>query len=88
MTRIRRSPVVSPSLLLLHSFRSQQCAPLLYVYADGSSDLYFTLNSIPTICRYLDYIEEKKDIGMIIRLYERCLVACASYPGTHFHPTL
>ncbi|KAL3154174.1 hypothetical protein ABBQ32_013692 [Trebouxia sp. C0010 RCD-2024] len=30
--------------------------------------------------RYLDYIEEKKDIGMIIRLYERCLVACASYP--------
>ncbi len=33
-------------------------------------------------CRYLDYIEEKKDIGMIIRLYERCLVACASYPGT------
>lgn len=32
-------------------------------------------------CRYLDYIEEKKDIGMIIRLYERCLVACASYPG-------
>ena len=31
--------------------------------------------------RYLDYIEEKKDIGMIIRLYERCLVACASYPG-------
>ena len=34
------------------------------------------------LCRYLDYIEEKKDIGMIIRLYERCLVACASYPGT------
>ena len=33
-------------------------------------------------CRYLDYIEEKKDIGMIIRLYERCLVACASVPGT------
>lgn len=34
------------------------------------------------LCRYLDYIEKKKDIGMIIRLYERCLVACASYPGT------
>ena len=38
-------------------------------------------NSAGLLCRYLDYIEEKKDIGMIIRLYERCLVACASYPG-------
>ena len=40
------------------------------------------LTFLLSLCRYLDYIEEKKDIGMIIRLYERCLVACASYPGT------
>lgn len=41
-----------------------------------------TLTLLLEMHRYLDYIEEKKDIGMIIRLYERCLVACASYPGT------
>lgn len=31
--------------------------------------------------RYLDYIEQKDDHPSTIRLYERCLVPCASYPG-------
>ena len=30
---------------------------------------------------YLDYILTKEDAGTIVRLFERCLVACASYPG-------
>ena len=30
---------------------------------------------------YLDYIQKSGDAGSIVRLYERCLVACASYPG-------
>ena len=31
---------------------------------------------------YIDYILKKDDAGAIVRLFERCLVACASYPGT------
>ncbi len=33
--------------------------------------------------RYLDYIEQKDDHPSTIRLYERCLVPCASYPGAN-----
>ena len=31
---------------------------------------------------YIDYILKKEDAGAIVRLFERCLVPCASYPGT------
>lgn len=30
---------------------------------------------------YIDFILGKDDAGTIVRLFERCLVACASYPG-------
>ena len=30
---------------------------------------------------YIDYVLQKDDAGIIVRLFERCLVACASYPG-------
>ena len=36
--------------------------------------------------RYLDYIEQKDDHPSTIRLYERCLVPCASYPGEQLRP--
>lgn len=32
---------------------------------------------------YIDYILTKNDAGSIVRLFERCLVACATYPGHH-----
>ena len=35
----------------------------------------------PDWCRYLDYVEAKGDVGMTVRMFERCLVACANYPG-------
>ena len=35
----------------------------------------------PNGCRYLDYVEAKGDVGMTVRMFERCLVACANYPG-------
>jgi hypothetical protein len=32
--------------------------------------------------RYLDYIESQPDaLAATVIIYERCLVACASYPG-------
>lgn len=31
--------------------------------------------------QYLDYVEQLGDPGATLRLYERCLVACASYAG-------
>lgn len=34
---------------------------------------------------YLDHIEAKADRTACIKLYERCLVACAGYPG-QCHP--
>ena len=37
--------------------------------------------SCPDWCRYLDYVEAKGDVGMTVRMFERCLVACANYPG-------
>jgi hypothetical protein len=33
--------------------------------------------------KYLDYIEARGDAAATVILYERCLVACASYPGWH-----
>ena len=32
---------------------------------------------------YIDYVLANGDAGTIVRLFERCLVACASYPGSH-----
>jgi len=31
--------------------------------------------------RFLDYAEERGDTTVTTHLYERCLVACAKYPG-------
>jgi pre-mRNA-processing factor 39 len=36
--------------------------------------------------RYLDYSQANDDEGATLRLYERCLVACASYPGAAPYP--
>lgn len=33
------------------------------------------------LCRYLDFMEAEGNRAQILHLYERCLVACASYPG-------
>ncbi|KAL2623375.1 hypothetical protein R1flu_003580 [Riccia fluitans] len=30
--------------------------------------------------RYLDFIEKEGDSGKVVKLYERCLIACANYP--------
>jgi pre-mRNA-processing factor 39 len=30
---------------------------------------------------YLDWQEAQGDLGLTVRLYERCCVPCASYPG-------
>lgn len=36
--------------------------------------------------RYLDHSEQAGDMGSTVRLYERCLVACASYAGAACSP--
>ena len=79
--RVRCYPGYAVNLTALNV--SGRCRRQLARYfACCCSLLLFMLTLLLNLCRYLDYIEEKKDIGMIIRLYERCLVACASYPGT------
>ncbi|KAJ6790836.1 pre-mRNA-processing factor 39 isoform X1 [Iris pallida] len=30
--------------------------------------------------KYLDFIERQDDLNKVVRLYERCLIACANYP--------
>ena len=47
---------------------------------------YFHVKPLPAVQlhawnSYVDYILTKEDVGTIVRLFERCLVACASYPG-------
>ena len=36
---------------------------------------------LSTWSRYLDFMDQKGDAGAAVRLYERCVVPCASYPG-------
>ena len=47
---------------------------------------YFHVKPLPAVQlhawnAYIDYILTKEDPGLIVRLFERCLVACATYPG-------
>lgn len=47
---------------------------------------YFHVKPLPAVQlatwdSYIDYILTKEDAGSIVRLFERCLVACANYPG-------
>jgi hypothetical protein len=34
---------------------------------------------------YLDWQEAQGDMGLTVRLYERCCVPCASYPGARMY---
>jgi hypothetical protein len=36
--------------------------------------------------RFLDYVEGRGDDEVTVHLYERCLVACAEYPGALLNP--
>jgi hypothetical protein len=38
-------------------------------------------SQLTTWAKYLDYSEALGDDAATVRLFERCLVACASYPG-------
>ncbi|XP_020248702.1 pre-mRNA-processing factor 39 isoform X2 [Asparagus officinalis] len=37
---------------------------------------------------YLDFIEKEEDINKVVKLYERCLIACANYPEFWFRYVL
>jgi pre-mRNA-processing factor 39 len=56
------------------------------VFEDVIKRPYFHVKPLPSSQlqawdSYVDYILKKEDAGAIVRLFERCLVACASYPG-------
>ena len=56
------------------------------VFEDVIKRPYFHVKPLPAVQleawdAYIDYILTKDDAGTVVRLFERCLVACASYPG-------
>lgn len=56
------------------------------VFEDAIKRPYFHVkpldqNQLTAWNSYIDYVLQKQDAGVIVRLFERCLVACASYPG-------
>lgn len=57
------------------------------MFEDAIKRPYFHVKPLPSSQlqawdSYIDYILKKDDAGAIVRLFERCLVACANYPGT------
>ena len=56
------------------------------VFEDVIKRPYFHVKPLPSSQlqawdSYIDYILKKDDAGSTVRLFERCLVACANYPG-------
>lgn len=55
-------------------------------FEDGIKRPYFHVKpldagQLANWSRYLDFMDKKGDAGAAVRLYERCVVPCASYPG-------
>ena len=55
-------------------------------FEDGIKRPYFHVKPLDTMQltnwnEYLDFSEKQEDVASTVTIYERCLVACASYPG-------
>jgi pre-mRNA-processing factor 39 len=66
--------------------RSKEAVAVIKPFEDGIRRPYFHVKALDSAqlvnwSRYLDFAERSGAREQVVKLYERCLVACAGYPG-------
>ncbi|TQE12213.1 hypothetical protein C1H46_002138 [Malus baccata] len=81
------NPLLRRSLQRRSSVQFKGTPPVTHIETQeaqniGGPPFMWPLNSIEleNWTNYLDFIEGECDLSKVVKLYERCLIACANYP--------